>query len=121
MAQSAKDLTNAYLFEAQLSGADLQGANLYRAQLGHADLRNADLRNAQVGGAYLFKADLRGADLRGAKFAQWLKGAELKSVRLEGARYDRSTALPFSADEASRRGMVLVVSDAAAPVEIATK
>ncbi len=107
MAQS-KDLTHAYLFEADLQGADLQGANLFRCQLGRADLRNADLRNANVAGAYLFKTDLRGADLRGAKFAQAFKGAELKQTRLEGARFDRSTVLPFSADEAVRRGMVLV-------------
>ena len=107
MAQS-KDLQNAYLFEADLKGADLQGANLFHCQLGHADLRNADLRNANVAGAYLFKADLRGADLRGAKFAQSLTGAELKQTLLEGARFDSSTMLPFSVDEAVRRGMIQV-------------
>ena len=107
LAQS-KDLQHAYLFEANLAGADLQGANLYRAQLGSADLRKADLRNASIGGAYLYKTDLRGADLRGAKFAISLKGAELKQTLLDGALFDHATVLPFSTDEAVRRGMVLL-------------
>lgn len=104
MAQS-KDLRFAYLFEADLKGADLHGADLYRSQLGGADLRYADLRNASIAGAYLYKTDLRGADLRGAKFAQELKGA-LKKTRLDGALFDASTVLPFSAEEAVSRGMV---------------
>src|SRR5687767_1363690 len=109
LAQSTKDLRHAYLFEAQMTGADLQGADLYRAQLGRANLRGADLRNANVAGAYLHKADLSGADLRGAKFAVGLKGAELKTVRFEGAIFDASTVLPFSADEAIKRGMVMAI------------
>ena len=110
MAQS-KDLRHAYLFEADLKGADLQGADLYRCQLSRANLSHADLRHAHLAGAYLFKTDLRGADLRGATFALSLKGAELKETLLEGARFDRSTVLPFSADEAIRRGMVMTTDE----------
>lgn len=106
MAQS-KDYRDAYLFQADLSGADLQGADLTRCQLGGADLRNADLRGATLAGAYLYKADLRGADLRGANFSLKLKGAELARTQLNGARFDISTVLPFSTDEALRRGMVM--------------
>ena len=119
LAQS-KDLQHAYLFDADLQGADLQGANLFRCQLGRADLRNADLRNANVAGAYLYKTDLRGADLRGAVFAQTLKGAELKQTMLEGARFDSTTVLPFSTDEALRRGMVQV-DGSEQQVAVATK
>ena len=107
MAQT-KDLRNEYLFEANLQNADLNGADLYRCQLGRADLRNANLRNANLAGAYLFKTDLRGADLRGAKFAQSLKGAELKKTLLTGALFDETTELPFSTAEALNRGMVQV-------------
>ena len=97
---------HAYLYGANFNGADLQGVDLYRCQLGQADLRNADLRNANLAGAYLFKTDLRGADLRGARFSPTLKGAELKQTVLVGARFDASTQLPFSAEEAMRRGMI---------------
>lgn len=97
-----------YLYGANLAGADLSGEDLYRCQLGSADLHGADLRGAQLAGAYLFKADLRGTDLRGAIFSSTLKGAELKQTRLHGARFDATTTLPFSAQEAVRRGMVFV-------------
>ena len=101
-------LRHEYLYGANLAGADLSGEDLYRCQLGSADLLEADLRVAQLAGAYLFKADLRGSDLRGAIFSSTLKGAELKQTRLAGARFDRTTALPFTTDEALRRGMVFV-------------
>ena len=107
-AASAEEVieSGVYLYGANLKGADLQGVELYRCQLGQADLSNADLRNASLAGAYLFKADLRGADLRGAKFAPPLDGAELKQTGLVGARFDATTQLPFSRDEALRRGMI---------------
>jgi hypothetical protein len=105
-----------YRYGADLAGADLAGEDLYRWQLGSADLTGADLRGARLGGAYLFKADLSGADLRGASFSSSLKGAELKQTRLTGARFDRTTTLPFSADEAMRRGMVFVATE-----ELATR
>lgn len=108
MAQSNKDLRHAYLFEADMKGADLSGADLFRCQLSRANLQGANLQNANLAGAYLFKADLRGADLRGAKFATALKGAELKTTRLEGATFDENTELPFSIAEALNRGMVQV-------------
>ena len=104
-----------YRYGADLAGADLAGEDLYRWQLGRADLTGANLRGAQLAGAYLFKADLSGADLRGATFSPALKGAELKQTRLTGARFDRFTALPFSADEALRRGMVFVETEELAP------
>lgn len=107
MAQT-RDLRGAYLYEANLKGVDLRNADLGKTQLGHANLQNADLRGAKLKGAYLHKADLSGADLRGATFSTRLNGAEVATTRLEGAKYDAKTVLPFSRLEAARRGMVQV-------------
>jgi uncharacterized protein YjbI with pentapeptide repeats len=105
MAQG-KDLRGAYLFEANLKNVDFRGANLDKTQLGRADLRGADFRGAKLTGAYLYKADLSGADLRGAELLSKTGGAELTQVRLQGARFDSTTRLPFDEQEAARRGMV---------------
>jgi hypothetical protein len=76
-----------------LRGANLEGANLEGANLGRANLREADL-----GGADLEGADLRGADLR---------GDNLEGDNLEGADLRGAINLPFSEDEAKRRGAVV--------------
>jgi uncharacterized protein YjbI with pentapeptide repeats len=104
-AAQSKDLRGAYLYNAQLQRVDLRGANLNKAQLGHANLKDADLRGAKLGGAYLYQADLSGADLRGAEFKSRF---DLHKVNLTGARFDRSTVLPFEEAEALKRGMVKV-------------
>lgn len=101
-AAQGKDLRGAYLYSAQLERVDFRGANLEKTQLGHANLRQADLRGAKLAGAYLYQADLSGADLRGAQFKSRF---ELHKVTLTGARFDSTTALPFSDSEAySRHG-----------------
>jgi len=100
-----KDLRGAYLYGAQLKGADFRGANLDKTELAHADLRNADLRGANLKRAYLHGADLSGADLRGAVLPDPMK---LHHVKLEGARFDAQTQLPFAEEEALTRGMVKV-------------
>ncbi len=104
------DLRGAYLFEADLRGVDLRGANLHKAHLSGADLCGADLRGANLSGAYLHNADLREADLRSATFNVLLRGADLYKVKLEGAKVDRSTELPFSRADAIKRGIVLLDS-----------
>jgi uncharacterized protein YjbI with pentapeptide repeats len=115
-AADGKDLRGAYLFEAKLKNVDFRGANLEKAQLGHADLRGADFRGAKLTGAYLRKADLSGADLRGAELHSKIGGAELNTVKLEGARFDSRTVLPFDDAEAIRRGMVK--SESVEPAEL---
>lgn len=112
MAQG-KDLRGAYLFNAQLERVDLRGANLNKTQLGHANLKDADLRGAKLGGAYLYQANLSGADLRGAQFKS---RADLLKVNVSGARFDRTTVLPFDDAEALKRGMVKV--DSVEPAEL---
>jgi uncharacterized protein YjbI with pentapeptide repeats len=106
-----------YFFRADLKRKDMRQANLQKAHLSQADLRGADLRGASLEGAYLRKTDLRDADLRGAKFSTALKGAELFSTRLEGARYDASTVLPF--DDAKARALGMVKVDESRPAELA--
>lgn len=98
---------------ARLVGAKLRWAHLAQSQLVGAGLRRADLREAYLGGANLTNADLREADLRGADLVGYklIRGTPWLPTRLDGADlrralYDASTKLPFSEDEAGRRGMV---------------
>jgi len=55
------NLSNSYLYGANLRGADLYGTNLRGA-----DLRGSNLREADLSGADLQDADLYGADMKGA-------------------------------------------------------
>jgi hypothetical protein len=69
------DLSQAYLYEAELSGANLSHANLSRAcligaNLKDANLKGADLQSAYVSAAHLTAADLSEADLRTANFSE---------------------------------------------------
>ena len=73
--------SDAYLINANLSGADLRGANLSGADLSGANLRGADLRGANLRGADLSGANLSGANLSGAN----LRGADLRGANLRGA------------------------------------
>jgi hypothetical protein len=75
------NLSGAYLYEANLSGADLIGADLRGAYLYEAYLSGADLSGADLRGAYLIGADLRGAYLSRAN----LSGANLREANLRGA------------------------------------
>ena len=75
-----------------MTGADLTGASL-RNIVGDA----ADLSNANLSGADLFNARLKACPEPG--FAGFC---------LAGARFDASTRLPFSREEALARGMVAI-------------
>jgi uncharacterized protein YjbI with pentapeptide repeats len=84
-------LRGAYLTEADLEGADLHAANLEGAKLNDATLNDvnlflADLRNALMESANLIRADLGSARLQGAslKNAQ-LYGAQLVAAKAQGA------------------------------------
>jgi len=70
------DLTEAYLFNANLYKANLSGANLSQANLVNADLYGASLSRAN-----LFQADLSNANLTDA----YLSRAELVKANLLGA------------------------------------
>jgi len=75
------DLTGAYLWRANLTGANLTGADLRGACLWRANLTGADLRGADLWGADLTEANLTGADLTEAN----LTGADLTEANLTGA------------------------------------
>lgn len=87
---SLPDLSRAYLFEADLSGANLSGINLSRACLIGANLKAANLSDANLQSIYankvnleaanLSEANLRQADLSEARLIQ----ANLSSARAEG-------------------------------------
>lgn len=65
---------------------NLQNANLRDAYLENADLSGANLKKANLEGAFLKSAKLNGANLVGAK----LKGANLASTRLEWTRLENA-------------------------------
>jgi len=95
------DLTNAFLNDANLSGADLtsailtgalligtnmNGADLTGADLTSADLTGANLIGAVLANAILSSADLTGADLTNANLSSaFLIGANLTGANLPGA------------------------------------
>ena len=96
------NLSGAFLFKAEFSGADLSGAtlseadlsaaDLSKADLSKADLRNADLLNADLSDADLSYADLSYADLSYADLSYAdllgavLLGAVLSGAKLSGAK-----------------------------------
>jgi uncharacterized protein YjbI with pentapeptide repeats len=97
------DLSQAYLYRADLSGVDLSEVNLSRANLSEAilywdppgrtvseaigvlygaDLSRANLSGANLDGAGLSEANLSGANLHGANLSR----ADLSEANLSGAR-----------------------------------
>lgn len=109
-------LTNSELSHMNLESALVSGSLVLNSKADHikltksridnliilnTSLRHADLSNAKVNELVVFGSDLRGADLRGAD----LKAARFYLSRFEGARCDSQTQLPFSQEEANRRGL----------------
>jgi uncharacterized protein YjbI with pentapeptide repeats len=81
------DLSGAFLFEANLSGADLSnGAVLRNAKLTRADLSGADLSLSDLSDANLTRADLSEAVLNGTDFSRaTLIEADLTGANLQVA------------------------------------
>lgn len=78
---SGADLSQTFLFEANLSGINLSGANLSRACLIGADLSRANLSRANLSRAYLSEATLSGANLSCADLSE----VQVTDVDFEGA------------------------------------
>jgi uncharacterized protein YjbI with pentapeptide repeats len=91
------DLTNSNLEEANLRGGNLTSARLTGAILASAVLRGANLSEALLGQVRWYETDLRTANLTKAK---GIAGADLLTVRAEGAVFDgvdlRRTKFPFT-------------------------
>jgi uncharacterized protein YjbI with pentapeptide repeats len=80
------DLSDAYLYYADLRGANLDGANLNKANLRRANLRRANLFEADLRGANLSEANLIGANLFYADLSDAnLRFADLSGANLRGA------------------------------------
>ncbi len=91
---SASFRGNENMHQAKFDGATLEKANLQGAHLYGASFREALLSDADFSHAILIGADLTDAEVNGALFNQ--------------ASYNEDTLLPFSQDEAKRRGMRFV-------------
>lgn len=65
---------------------------------------NCDLQKANLWGANLQESDLSGSDLRGAN----LQSTYTLFTNFKGAKFDGTTLLPFSREEAINKGMVEV-------------
>lgn len=91
------------LDSSRLRGAKFNGSDLFNLVVLDSDLSGADFRGSRVAGLTAWGSDFRGADFRGAD----ISGARFFLSRLAGARFDEKTKLPFSRDEALRRGMVV--------------
>jgi uncharacterized protein YjbI with pentapeptide repeats len=80
--------------QAKLKGADLSGTKLKHANLSEADLKDANLSKADLSEADMSNADLSGANLRSADLtAAELSGARLCGAMLEGARGGRAATV----------------------------
>lgn len=95
------DLTGILLRSCDLSGAHFEKSSFRGARLQNTSFRGANLAGADFRAATLAFSDLRETDLRGAD----LRETVLLGTRFEDARMDESTRLPFSREEAARRGM----------------
>ncbi len=99
---------------AHFEGANFEGAELKFGQLSNANFEKANLHGADFSSAELDGVQFKDADLTGAIFhTANLKGADLSTVKGEEikwrfAKFDSSTKLPFSAEDAVQQyGMIL--------------
>jgi uncharacterized protein YjbI with pentapeptide repeats len=100
-------------------GMDLKGANLKKVSFKKSDLKlffaNATrFSNVSFKGAILESADFWGSQLLNVDFSEAnLRGANLSNTfvlftKFEKAQFDKYTQLPFSEEEALKRGMVKI-------------
>jgi len=116
-ALSEADLFQANLSGANLAGANLSGANLAGANLNEANLAGANLNEADLVMAYLMRADLSGAYLRGAHLRQAylneanLSGADLSRAQLAFANLSGANLARANLNEAELTGATLLLTD----------
>jgi len=105
--------------QVNFSGADLRGALIKKqvfrkseftqalalgARLQKVSWEDCDLSGLQLWGAQLIEVSFRGSDLSGAN----LHNTYLLFVDFKDAKFDSKTRLPFSHEEALKRGMIHV-------------
>lgn len=104
-----KDLTaeSVDLRGSQIKGTHFENANLQKlaasgSRFNKVQFKNCDLQNAQFWGSQLLEVDFSGSDLRGANL-----GTSFTLLsKFNGAKFNKKTKLPFSEEEALKRGMV---------------
>jgi uncharacterized protein YjbI with pentapeptide repeats len=98
------NLKGSSVVTSDFSEAVLESANLSKARLTSGIFEAADLQKANLAGAQMDKANFRMTDLRKADLTK----ASVKATLFEGAKYNKDTKLPFNANEAKARKMVLI-------------
>lgn len=98
------DLRGAYLKATDWSESSLQELLATGTRFINVSFKGCDLRNANFWGALLQNVDFRKSDLRGAN----LELVALLMTQFKGAQFNNKTKLPFSKDEALKRGMIEV-------------
>jgi uncharacterized protein YjbI with pentapeptide repeats len=96
------DLSDMYLYRANLAYVNLRHANMSGADLRSANLARAKLSDTNLRGANLFDANLQGADLTGADLTgAYLTYANLTGARLDGAKlaYDPTSLIDHKVPE----------------------
>lgn len=98
-------LSGSMIGNSKFDDAVMYDVNVDGAQLGALSFLRTQLINADFVGARIENCDFSGADLRGANFSSVaLSGTNL----WKGAKYNSSTKLPFSEDQAAKEGMIKV-------------
>ncbi|MDJ0660188.1 MAG: pentapeptide repeat-containing protein [Crocosphaera sp.] len=86
------NLSNANLYQSDLSSIILENANLTQANLSETDLEAANLKGANLEKTNLENANLKGADLENANLRGTnLKGVHLEETHLKGIETDKNT------------------------------
>lgn len=71
------------------------------------DLKDASFEKKSLAGANLSRANLKGADLRGVDLrGSWMLMTNVDGAKMDGAKFNERTILPFSRKDAEKRGMI---------------
>lgn len=98
------NLSGSYLKGVSFAESDLQNLLANGTRFMKVSFQNCDLRRADFWGSFLFRSDFSGADLRGAN----LENTSLLLSHFTKAQFNHKTKLPFSKEEAIKKGMVFV-------------
>ncbi|MCJ8277237.1 MAG: pentapeptide repeat-containing protein, partial [Bdellovibrionales bacterium] len=96
------DLRGSWVKGSHWRDSDLQFWVASGARIEKTQFINCDLQNANFWGTNLQESDFSGSDLRGAN----LENSYVLFTKFDGVKFNSKTLLPFSKEEALKRGMV---------------
>ena len=96
-------LANSSISRVNFEKADLQCSSLQSSIVKESNFKKADLRWANLKDSFFQNSDFTEADLRNSN----LSNAKILECCLQGALFNYHTNLPFSADDALAKGMIL--------------